>query len=200
MAGAEMDDFFSLCGASAQVSSVNYTLECGTFQLGRSSKCDLVLAHHTVSRRHAEFVVTAKKVTVCDLGSRNGTFVNGERIGTAHLIKGDRIQFGGICFSVARTGLDGGFSDSEVETAKCKPAHARHDYDFGKLSNAQRRVLKMLLQGLAEKQVACQLSLSTRTIHNHTQAIYRIFKVHSRPELLACLLGQDGKVGMLLDV
>ncbi|HEX7955696.1 MAG TPA: FHA domain-containing protein, partial [Pyrinomonadaceae bacterium] len=64
--------------------------------LGRdATQCQLVLEQAVVSRRHAEFEVdTNGRVTVTDLGSRQGTFVNGERVERRDLSDGDRVGFG----------------------------------------------------------------------------------------------------------
>jgi hypothetical protein len=62
--------------------------------IGRSSELDMVLVEDMVSRKHAKIVVTSGKVTIEDLGSTNGTFVNGEKIKQARLKEGDRILIG----------------------------------------------------------------------------------------------------------
>lgn len=69
---------------------------------GRSSEADLVLADDTVSRRHAKFYVARGRTWVRDLGSRNGTVVNGERVDLHCLRAGDRIAIGS---SLLRVGL-----------------------------------------------------------------------------------------------
>ena len=51
-----------------------------TFAIGRDEECDLVLEDDQVSRRHAELELSNDRIVVRDLGSRNGTFVNGKRI------------------------------------------------------------------------------------------------------------------------
>ena len=53
------------------------------------------------------------------------------------------------------------------------------------------RVLEQLKKGFAEKQVAVRLQLSPHTVHNHTKAIYKKFKVSSRPELLALFMTEE---------
>ena len=45
--------------------------------------------------------------------------------------------------------------------------------------------MRLLLEGLAEKQVAAALCLSPTTVHTHVQHIYRAVKVQSRAQLLA---------------
>src|SRR6185503_12543317 len=67
----------------------------GAVVVGRSSSCHIVLDDGLVSRRHAQFLVTAKQALVEDFGSVNGVYVNGERIaGQRPLRDGDRVQIG----------------------------------------------------------------------------------------------------------
>jgi pSer/pThr/pTyr-binding forkhead associated (FHA) protein len=63
--------------------------------IGRSSDLDMVLVEDMVSRRHAKISSTESEVYIQDMGSTNGTFVNGEKIaGRAQLHEGDRILVG----------------------------------------------------------------------------------------------------------
>lgn len=64
-------------------------------RLGRDLGCDIVLSNEEISRRHAEITSETGHVRINDLGSTNGTYVNGERlIGTRGLQGGDRIELG----------------------------------------------------------------------------------------------------------
>src|SRR5262245_44866739 len=63
----------------------------GEIVIGRSSELDMVLVEDMVSRRHAKITVTAGQIFIQDLGSTNGSFVNGEKIKRARLNEGDRI-------------------------------------------------------------------------------------------------------------
>lgn len=62
--------------------------------VGRASDVAIVLVEEMVSRRHARFVMTESDISVEDLGSTNGTFVNGEKIQRASLKEGDRVLIG----------------------------------------------------------------------------------------------------------
>lgn len=65
-------------------------LGSGSFLIGRSPQCDIVLDSGRVSRRHARVSVSEQGVFVEDLGSRNGTFINGEQVkGKARIKVGD---------------------------------------------------------------------------------------------------------------
>jgi pSer/pThr/pTyr-binding forkhead associated (FHA) protein len=63
--------------------------------VGRGQDADLVLADELVSRRHVQVTPSGSGAVVEDLGSRNGTFVNGEGIhGLTRLEPGDQLQLG----------------------------------------------------------------------------------------------------------
>ena len=62
--------------------------------IGRSSDLDMVLVEDMVSRKHAKITTDEHVVTIQDLGSTNGTFVNGEKVRKADLKDGDRILIG----------------------------------------------------------------------------------------------------------
>src|SRR5688500_9975975 len=66
----------------------------GEIIIGRSSELDMVLVEDMVSRRHAKISVVADEIHIQDLGSTNGSFVNGEKIKHAKLAEGDRILIG----------------------------------------------------------------------------------------------------------
>jgi pSer/pThr/pTyr-binding forkhead associated (FHA) protein len=63
--------------------------------VGRAADADLVLADELVSRRHVRVSQRGAGAVVEDLGSRNGTFVNGNQIhGPTRLVPGDQLQLG----------------------------------------------------------------------------------------------------------
>jgi len=62
------------------VAVAEYPLDSGVFVAGRSRECDIVLSSENASRRHARFTLEHGVLSVEDLQSANGTFVNGVRI------------------------------------------------------------------------------------------------------------------------
>lgn len=64
------------------------------FTIGRKTDRDLVIADPRVSREHAQIVLEGNKLFVQDLGSKHGTYVNGERVERRQLNRNDRLDFG----------------------------------------------------------------------------------------------------------
>src|SRR6202789_4207149 len=62
--------------------------------VGRSSDLDMVLVEDMVSRKHARIAMQQDQIWIEDLGSTNGTFVNGEKIKSARLKEGARVLIG----------------------------------------------------------------------------------------------------------
>lgn len=77
--------------------------------VGRSEECHLRPQTDAISRRHCLIMTTENEVVVRDLKSRNGTFVNGEKVTEeAVLLCGDQLRIGPLSFEVV------------IETAKAK--------------------------------------------------------------------------------
>jgi hypothetical protein len=72
----------------------HFPLGDGPVTLGRLPDCDVVLNDPNVSRRHAEFRRTTDGVVVTDLGSTNGTRVNGVPVREQQLASGDEVTVG----------------------------------------------------------------------------------------------------------
>ena len=73
----------------------------GSYVFGRGAECHIRPNSEWVSRQHCQLLVTTETATIRDLGSRNGTLINGERVlGTRDLADGDQIQIGPLVFEV----------------------------------------------------------------------------------------------------
>ncbi|HSR33952.1 MAG TPA: FHA domain-containing protein [Anaerolineae bacterium] len=66
--------------------------------IGRDERCDLVVPDRQVSRHHAHIRIEGNGYILKDLGSKNGTFVNGRELKEAHVLQdGDEIQIAYCC-------------------------------------------------------------------------------------------------------
>jgi adenylate cyclase len=68
--------------------------------VGRAPTCDLPIFDPTISRRHAELVSEGDRLRMRDLGSSNGTFVNGAKVENASAAVDDLVAFGKVGFRV----------------------------------------------------------------------------------------------------
>jgi adenylate cyclase len=81
------DQDFDLSGKSAYI-------------VGRAVTSDIPIFDPTISRRHAELVPNTTGITVKDLGSSNGTFINGTRVTEGILAANDSVTFGKVVFQL----------------------------------------------------------------------------------------------------
>ena len=88
-------------------STKNFKLPSTVSTVGRRRDCDLCIPLMAISRRHCEFNMDQSKLTVRDLGSKNGTFVNGSRISEAVVKAGDQLKIGTLHFGVQVDGQPG---------------------------------------------------------------------------------------------
>jgi pSer/pThr/pTyr-binding forkhead associated (FHA) protein len=71
------------------------------FLIGRGADCDLRLRESEISRHHCTIRVGADEATLVDLGSSNGTYLNGQRVRSqAALHSGDELRLGSATFLV----------------------------------------------------------------------------------------------------
>lgn len=83
-------------------SGLSYILGPGNTIVGRSGDCQIFLADVTVSREHARFSVDANGLSMTDLGSTNGTYVNGRRHDAGRLVEGDELLIGKFHLRVSK--------------------------------------------------------------------------------------------------
>ena len=83
--------------------SHDFVLAEGPFVIGRSGDCQLSLDDPLVSRRHATLDVRTDGVTLTDLGTRNGTYLNDVRIsGQREVQDGDKITIGSATMFITK--------------------------------------------------------------------------------------------------
>lgn len=93
-------------------STKNFAMPSTVTVIGRREDCDLCIPLMIVSRKHCQLNIEEDTLNVRDLGSRNGTFINGRQIEASAVAPGDRIKIGPVSFAVQ---IDGNpASDSAI--------------------------------------------------------------------------------------
>jgi pSer/pThr/pTyr-binding forkhead associated (FHA) protein len=163
---------------------------------GREEQCAVFLPDLLVSRRHAAIIQTDSTFVVRDLKSRNGTHLDGRRIHCAEILReGMELQIGPyqltVCLSIGGAIRETGSTDAST----CSDLISDHNVDQPRtrLTPAQVRVYKLLLEGLIEKEVAARLGITTNTVHDHAKAIYKALAVSTRGELISRWAVQQGR-------
>ncbi|HSQ65168.1 MAG TPA: sigma 54-interacting transcriptional regulator [Polyangiaceae bacterium] len=120
--------------------------------VGQSESCELKLTDPRVSRRHAALEVIGERLRVSDLGSTDGTYVNGLPVGEAFLNGGETLRFGSALVRVAR-GSRGGAPELPAAVA------------FGRVvgASAEMRRLYPLCERLAASNVPVIIEGETGT-------------------------------------
>ena len=114
----------------------SYTLNAGPTLVGRSENCSLILSSQSVSRWHCILDVTSDGVSVTDLHSLNGTYVNDRRIIRQLLKPEDRLRIGKVSFLVDIDSADqvpisaGGFALRALPREPAEPVKALAPTDF----------------------------------------------------------------------
>lgn len=164
-------------------------LDRETLVIGRSRDVDLTLDADGVSRKHARITRTGQySLNLVDLGAKNGTFLNGERIDVAALHHGDRIQIGPVVLCLV-------FSDDLGAVPTPAPAAvtgaAPSSEVQSSLSAREWEVAQCVAQGLTNVEIAKVLGVSRRTVATHLERIYERLGIHSRASL-ANLVARGG--------
>lgn len=96
-----------------------FTINSQRTIIGRRQDCDLRIPTRDVSRRHCELCPGEKRseLMVRDLGSSNGTFVNGKRVSETTVSPGDRLSVGPVTFVVQ---IDG--EPAQIKQVDAAPA------------------------------------------------------------------------------
>jgi pSer/pThr/pTyr-binding forkhead associated (FHA) protein len=148
--------------------------------VGKDAKNDVALVgDRTVSRLHAAVERFASGWCVTDLGSRNGTYVNGERIlGPRSLHPGDEIRVGEVRV-VFRDG--GGVPASTTLAAQAPPELTHREVDI--LLALCRPVLSgdLLTEPASVRAIASELVLSEDAVKKHLRRLYEKFGIDERP-------------------
>ena len=112
--------------------------------LGRRENADLRIPLSDVSRKHCRLIVRGNILRVSDLGSSNGTLVNGARVETADLHPGDVLQVGPVQFVVQIDGQPA----ADAITPPAPPPVADDEFDLMPDAPASEDSFAAVLEGL----------------------------------------------------
>ena len=104
------------------IARLTFRLSPGAIKtIGRSAGAEFIVKAALVSRIHCQLTATADALEVKDLGSTNGTFVNGTRIKVAELKEGDKLGVGRLELIVSKSaeGKKGSDPLTPAETDSC---------------------------------------------------------------------------------
>jgi len=101
-----------------------FPLREGRNVVGSAPECDVRLLHPSVSRRHAELIVSGDSLQLTDLRSRNGTFMDGERKNQGQLGAGVMVGFGNVSLIVESVAAADAVAAIELTAAPAAPAEA----------------------------------------------------------------------------
>lgn len=109
-----------LRGLTGPVFGRSFALRDGLL-IGRSRDCDVCVQLQEISRQHTRLRIIAQQVVVEDLGSTNGTFINGKRIsGSRTLEPGDELSIDTIRFTLVTPGATSAFADTNPPPASAR--------------------------------------------------------------------------------
>lgn len=96
---------FVLRGVSGAAFGKTYPVP-GPVVIGRQQDCDISIPSEEISRRHAQVKPTADGLMVEDLGSANGTFINGKRVQAGLMRPGEELRLDAIRFLLVAPGME----------------------------------------------------------------------------------------------
>ncbi len=145
---------------------MRWVVPMGSSDIGCAASCDLSLEIPGLSRRHARLVRSGNgPIGVVDLGSTNGTFVNGQRVRAEHLFDGSRLQLANVVFEVRY----------EQDKAMLQEP----------LSQREWQIARLLANGLSAAAVSTCLGTAHTTVRAQIRTIHRKLNVSTRAQLVA---------------
>ena len=82
----------------------DFPITRGRVVIGRKNNCDLRIPLSSVSRQHCDISINGDEITLRDMGSSNGTYVNDNRVKETLLNAGDEITIGPVSFVIVVNG------------------------------------------------------------------------------------------------
>jgi DNA-binding CsgD family transcriptional regulator len=173
-------DRFCLLEISSEAGTSRMPTRGELIRIGRAADNDVVLSSEpTVSRYHAEVAFGDDGWLIRDMGSHNGTYINGERLGEAAsepFGTTDIVTLGAVTLRLMEVDESDGLT---VADGRGSELHRL----LTALSQREREVLTLVAQGKTDDRVAAELYISVKTVHSHLDRIRDKTGVRRRAEL-----------------
>jgi pSer/pThr/pTyr-binding forkhead associated (FHA) protein len=165
----------------------------GSFTIGRSSSCDLVLDDPLVSRVHAVIRVGIDSAQIEDAGSHNGVLVGGSRIDERRELRdGDIVAIGGAELRVSarampstRRSRDRTMPQGQAAVVASAVGDAAPAADaLSQLSKREREVLTLVARGYTSREVGERLGVSVKTVEGYRARLSDKLGLRTRAELV----------------
>lgn len=144
--------------------------------IGRLPQNTIALEDRYVSRHHAALIKLETELYFADLGSRNGSFLNGHRvIMPTSLHHGDRLRLGNTEIDIIIPPCRKKLSTANDETVPI--AHPI-------LTPSEERVFWQVVQGFTNKEIGRRLQISPRTVQTHLSSIMNKLALENRSQIV----------------
>jgi sigma-B regulation protein RsbU (phosphoserine phosphatase) len=181
---------FTLQIVPAEGQPFEHQLRGDSLVVGRAGACDLALADPFLSRQHSRIFRVGERLFVEDLGSRNGTFVNGRLIaGPTELRAGDAIEISGSTLTVGRPGREAGAADADGASAAAGGGRRREPEAVDSTVFLRRRPAADVL----EQQGAAAAAEGEEALRRYAGRLKLLNEVHQA-------LGRSLTLGALLEL
>lgn len=167
-------------------------VDAARFTVGRKPGASLCIPSPTVSRDHAEITVVERGLLLRDLGSTNGTFVNGARIQQPCVVRhGDLLQFGQVIFRVVQQSTESG--PQTIQENSCDRALALIQFDQLMTQRAVTPHFQPIVNMVDRRTCASEVLARSRFFGlNDPQSMFAAAKVLNMEGELSRILREEG--------
>lgn len=179
-----------MTGWSLKQNDREYAILRERFVIGREQVVDLYLDDVQVSRRHAVVRSEGLQLSIEDLASRNGTWLNHERcVGVSPLRLGDVLSIGPFELTLLRSSPRLAEATEPVTHAMPSPSMRVAEtvsvvQPLSVLSPREREIFAWLARGSLQREIAEHFGVSIKTIETHRTRIGQKLGLRSRAQLL----------------
>ncbi|MBW2523539.1 MAG: GAF domain-containing protein [Deltaproteobacteria bacterium] len=175
-----------------------FELKPGSNTIGRTKNNDVYMLHKSMSRNHARIAIEGDRITVEDLGSKNGVFVDGERVKKKALGPSHWIKFGDLQFACVVEGAALPTASAAAPAATALPPTATPSIIYDQTRDPLRRSLHQMLtmsgggKKISPSKTALNLQAPTQAERNQEklQILLKVSELLSSPAAIDDVLAR----------